>query len=139
MIIVRLLSPEPVGWLLAPPTLLGRGSRHCHGINYTHNLRSWRFLPYPWRCPLSSLFIYRLLVFVWPWIVWLPVRSLRTVMVSKFFAAEGVGIAFLDFREHRRIPFQPGVGQLLIDIWKPLLQVRALQRIFDHVEQKGVV
>src|SRR5205814_35877 len=24
-------------WLvLAPPTLLGRGSRHCHGINYTH-------------------------------------------------------------------------------------------------------
>src|SRR6266496_6239594 len=25
-------------WLaLAPPTLLGRGSRHCHGINCTHN------------------------------------------------------------------------------------------------------
>src|SRR5437762_8612465 len=25
-------------WLaLAPPTLLGRGSRHCHGINITHN------------------------------------------------------------------------------------------------------
>jgi hypothetical protein len=24
-------------WLaLAPPTLLGRGSRHCHGINFTH-------------------------------------------------------------------------------------------------------
>jgi len=30
-----LLSPEPVGWS-APPTLLGCGSRHCHGINYTH-------------------------------------------------------------------------------------------------------
>src|SRR6266568_4941801 len=27
---------EPVGWFLAPPTLLGPGSRHCHGINYTH-------------------------------------------------------------------------------------------------------
>src|SRR5206468_11489319 len=28
-------------WLaLAPPTLLGRGSRHCHGINITHNLGS---------------------------------------------------------------------------------------------------
>src|SRR3989440_10028676 len=25
-------------WLaLAPPTLLGRGSRHCHGINYAQN------------------------------------------------------------------------------------------------------
>src|SRR5207244_9723133 len=25
-------------WLaLAPPTLLGRGSRHCHGINCTHD------------------------------------------------------------------------------------------------------
>src|SRR5206468_440888 len=25
-------------WLaLAPPTLLGRGSRHCHGINSTHS------------------------------------------------------------------------------------------------------
>jgi hypothetical protein len=34
MIIVRLLSPEPVGWL-APPTLLGHRSRHCHGINST--------------------------------------------------------------------------------------------------------
>src|SRR5664279_4128328 len=33
MIIVRLLSPEPVGWL-ALPTLLGRRSRHCHGINF---------------------------------------------------------------------------------------------------------
>jgi hypothetical protein len=33
MIIVRLLSPEPVGWL-ALPTLLGDGSRHCHGINF---------------------------------------------------------------------------------------------------------
>src|ERR1700722_19296908 len=37
MIIVRLLSPEPVGWL-APPTLLGSGSRHCHGINCSHCL-----------------------------------------------------------------------------------------------------
>ncbi len=25
-------SSEPVGWLV-PPTLLGDGSRHCHGIN----------------------------------------------------------------------------------------------------------
>src|SRR5215469_3618671 len=34
MIIVRLLSPEPAG-CLAPPTLLGSRSRHCHGINIT--------------------------------------------------------------------------------------------------------
>src|SRR5215472_7009113 len=37
MIIVRLLSPEPVWLVLAPPSLLGRGSRHCYGINYTPN------------------------------------------------------------------------------------------------------
>jgi len=25
-------------WLVsAPPTLLGPGSRHCHGINFTHH------------------------------------------------------------------------------------------------------
>src|SRR6266566_6028724 len=37
---------EPVGWFLAPPTLLGPGSRHCHGINYTQNAKSgWC----PWR------------------------------------------------------------------------------------------
>src|SRR5215471_6928821 len=36
MIIVRLLSPEPAG-CLAPPTLLGSRSRHCHGINSASN------------------------------------------------------------------------------------------------------
>src|SRR5712692_2832708 len=29
---VRLLSPEPSWLALAPPTLLGSGSRHCYGI-----------------------------------------------------------------------------------------------------------
>src|SRR5881398_816666 len=29
---------SPACWLAyAPPTLLGSGSRHCHGINYTQN------------------------------------------------------------------------------------------------------
>jgi len=32
MIIVRLLSTRAFGWL-APPSLLGPGSRHCYGIN----------------------------------------------------------------------------------------------------------
>jgi hypothetical protein len=36
MIIVRLLSPEPVGWIQHHQLYLGRGSRHCHGINYAH-------------------------------------------------------------------------------------------------------
>src|SRR5580658_5081449 len=32
-------------WLaLAPPTLLGRRSRHCHGINYTHRPRGYPIL-----------------------------------------------------------------------------------------------
>src|SRR5215472_1367365 len=39
MIIVRLLSPEPAGWL-APPTLLGSRSRHCHGISIARNSAS---------------------------------------------------------------------------------------------------
>src|ERR1051325_7864332 len=30
-------------WLAyAPPTLLGSGSRHCHGINYTNYYALWR-------------------------------------------------------------------------------------------------
>src|SRR5437879_3733370 len=33
MIIVRLLSPEPVGWFRHLQLYLGCGSRHCHGIN----------------------------------------------------------------------------------------------------------
>jgi hypothetical protein len=32
---VRLLSPEPFGWS-HHQSLLGPGSRHCYGINYTH-------------------------------------------------------------------------------------------------------
>src|SRR6266849_10019185 len=36
MIIVRLLFSRACWLALAPPTLLGAGSRHCHGINYTH-------------------------------------------------------------------------------------------------------
>jgi hypothetical protein len=41
---VRLLSPSPlVG--LAPPTLLGHWSRHCHGINYTHHRVNERWRP----------------------------------------------------------------------------------------------
>src|SRR6476620_1874916 len=35
MIIVRLLSSEPVGWF-GTTNLLGYRSRHCHGINSTH-------------------------------------------------------------------------------------------------------
>jgi hypothetical protein len=33
MMVVRLLSPEPCWLALAPPTLLGRRSRRCHGVN----------------------------------------------------------------------------------------------------------
>jgi hypothetical protein len=40
MIIVRLLSTRAFMVGLAPPSLLGRGSRHCYGINITHD-REW--------------------------------------------------------------------------------------------------
>jgi hypothetical protein len=33
MIMFGLLSPEPVGWIQHHPTILERGSRHCHGIH----------------------------------------------------------------------------------------------------------
>src|ERR1700732_3201845 len=38
MIIVRLLSTRAFMVGLAPPSLLGPGSRHCYGINFTHRL-----------------------------------------------------------------------------------------------------
>src|SRR5438309_5963826 len=39
MIIVRLLSPEPF-WLVGTTKVYsGPGSRHCHGINFTHPMR----------------------------------------------------------------------------------------------------
>src|ERR1035437_825642 len=37
MIMVRLLSTRAFMVGLAPPSLLGSGSRHCYGINYAHN------------------------------------------------------------------------------------------------------
>src|SRR5665811_541656 len=37
MIIVRLLSPEPFWLVWHHQSLLGPGSRHCHGINYTND------------------------------------------------------------------------------------------------------
>jgi len=45
---------EAKRWLaLAPPTLLGPGSRHCHGINSTH----WPGLPRRVKLAFQWLFI----------------------------------------------------------------------------------
>src|SRR6202022_4593389 len=52
---------------------------------------------------------------------------------------ERVGKALGDFRQHRRVPRLPLGGYTVIDVLVALLEIAALERILDHVEQEGVV
>ena len=60
-------------------------------------------------------------------------------MVCKLIAGEVPGAAFVNFRQHGCIPFVPFRHEPLVDIPLAVLQVGALHRVVDHVEQECVL
>jgi hypothetical protein len=60
-------------------------------------------------------------------------------VVGDFLAGERAGEALGDFRQHRRVPRLPLGDDSVIDVLVALLKITALERILDHVEQKGAV
>ena len=48
-------------------------------------------------------------------------------------------MALGDFRQHRRVPCLPLGDDSIVDVLAALLEIGALERILDHVEQEGVV
>ena len=44
-----------------------------------------------------------------------------------------------DFRQHRRVPCLPLGDDSVVDVLMALLEIAALERIINHVEQEGVV
>src|SRR5215469_16395461 len=64
---------------------------------------------------------------------------LDTEMVGKLSPSEAIGKALRVERQHGRVPCVPLRDQPIIDVAMPVLEVRSLHRILDHVEKKGVV
>ena len=68
-----------------------------------------------------------------------PTWFLRAVVVGELLAGERVGEALGDFRQHRRVPRLPLGDDSVVDVLVAPLEIGALERILDHVEQEGVV
>src|ERR1700737_3155424 len=68
-----------------------------------------------------------------------PVCFLGAVVVGELLAGERAGEALCDFRQHRPVPRLPLGDDSVVDVRAALLEIAALERILDHVEQEGVV
>jgi hypothetical protein len=68
-----------------------------------------------------------------------PAWFLRAVVVGELRAGVDLDKALSELRKHRGVPGMPFGDQLVVDILAAVLEVAALERILDHVEQKGVV
>ncbi len=64
---------------------------------------------------------------------------MRTVVVRKLIRMKTIGVSLRIERQHRLLPFLVILPKTSVDVRKAAFEIRAFQRIINHVEEERVL